>query len=42
MSRRMSKFTGQPSPPTAPKMDFPMFLDAKIATTEQFIQSVPS
>lgn len=33
----LSKFTGQPSP-SAPKIDFPAFLDAKTATTEQFIQ----
>ena len=34
----LSKFTGQPAPPAPPKIDFPAFLDAKKATTEQFIQ----
>jgi hypothetical protein len=34
----LSKFTGQPSPPAAPKIDFPPFLDSKAATAEQFIQ----
>ena len=34
----LSKFTGQPSPPVAPKIDFPAFIDAKTATAEQFIQ----
>jgi hypothetical protein len=34
----LSTFIGQPSPPAAPKIDFPAFLDAKTATAEQFIQ----
>ena len=34
----MSKFTSQPPPVASPKIDFPTFLDAKAATSEQFIQ----
>ena len=34
----LSQFTGGPAPAAAPKIDFPTFLDAKAATTEQFIQ----
>jgi hypothetical protein len=34
----LSKFTGQPAPSPAPKIDFPAFLDTKVATSEQFIQ----
>lgn len=34
----LSQFTGQPAPPAPPKINFPPFLDAKTATTEQFIQ----
>jgi hypothetical protein len=34
----LSKYSNQSTPPAAPKIDFPSFLDTKKASTEQFIQ----